>query len=415
MKIDTDQEIRTPDELHPDELHKETSPAPKRRLGWGFFVILLVGLGAIGWFAKKGIGTRVAAESALATDTKQEAIAAVTVTYPTISGTEQELALPGNTQPLSDAPIFARTDGYVQKWNYDIGAHVKLGDVLAEIETPEVDQQLQQARADLDTAKANLSLSTITAQRYIALGKDGAVAKQDTDNAVGDMNAKKAIVDSATANVRRLEQLQSFEKVVAPFDGVITARNTDVGQLVNAGSATGGKELFHMSATNKLRVYVSVPEQYERAATNGTVATLTLNEFPGKTFRGTVVRNASSIDLSSRTLLVEVDVDNPTGELLPGAYVSVHLRLSEGTATAMMVPVATLIFRAEGLRAAVVRNGRADLVPIQTGRDFGDTIEVVSGLGLHDPLIVNPPDSLVSGTPVRIEHTIAQPTEKAGK
>jgi RND family efflux transporter MFP subunit len=410
MKIDTDEEIRTP-----DEQRRETSPAPKRRLGWGFFVILVVVLGAIGWFAKKGIGTRVAAESVLATDTKQDAIASVTVTYPTVSGTEQELALPGNTQPLSDAPIFARTDGYVKKWTYDIGAHVKLGDVLAEIETPEVDQQLLQARADLDTAKANLSLSTITASRYVALGKDGAVAKQDTDNAVGDMNAKKATADSAAANVKRLEQLQSFEKVVAPFDGVITARNTDVGQLVNAGSATGGKELFHMSATNTLRVFISVPEQYERAATNGTEATLTLNEFPGKTFRGKVVRNASSIDLSSRTLLVEVDVDNPTGELLPGAYVSVHLRLAEGTATAMMVPVATLVFRSAGLRAAVVRNGRAELVPIQTGRDFGDTIEVVSGLSLHDPLIVNPPDSLVSGMPVRIEHTIAPPTGKISK
>ena len=267
MRIDTDHEIGMA-EVQPAEkdAHRSglTPESPKRRLGWGFFLLLIVILGSLAWFAKKGITTRQTAETTLATDTKKDAVPAVTVTYAKVSGTMQELVLPGNTQPLSDAPIFARTDGYLKKWYFDIGAHVKQGQVLAEIETPEVDQQLQQARAELDTAQANLSLSTITAKRYVTLGADGAVAKQDTDNAVGDMNAKKATVESAAANVKRLEQLQSFEKVVAPFDGVVTVRNTDVGQLVNSGSGANGKELFHMSATNKLRVFVSVPEEYER-------------------------------------------------------------------------------------------------------------------------------------------------------
>jgi RND family efflux transporter MFP subunit len=416
MKIDDTQEIRMEEdnraqhasekfasEKHASENPEAASPKSQRHgLGFGFIVVILAGMAALGWFIKKGISSRVSAESSLATETRQDAIPAVSVTYPKVSGAVQELVLPGNTQPLSDAPIFARTSGYVKKWYFDIGAHVRQGQVLADIETPEVDQQLQQARADLETANANLSLSTLTAQRYLALIGKGAVAKQDTDDRVGDMNAKKAIVDSAAANVRRLEQLKSFEQVVAPFDGVVTARNTDVGQLVDAGSSNTGKELFHMSATNQLRVFVSVPEEYERSAANGTAATLTLNEFPGRTFRGVLVRNASSIDSTSRTLLAEVDVDNASGELLPGAYVSVHLKLASGSGTALTVPVDTLVFGAEGLRAAVVRDGRAELIPIQTGRDFGDTLEVVSGLRPHDALIVNPPDSLVSGTPVKI-------------
>jgi len=400
MKIEETREIRMD-----DQVPAEPSRVQRHGLGLGFIVVLLVGMAALGWFIRKGITSRVSAESALVTETKEDAIPAVSVTYPKVSGTMQELVLPGNTQPLSDAPIFARTNGYVKKWYSDIGTHVKAGQVLAEIETPEIDQQLQQARADLDTAKANLSLSTLTAQRYEALIGKGAVAKQDTDDKVGDMNAKRAIVESAEANVKRLEQLQGFEKVVAPFDGVITARNTDVGQLVDSGSSSTGKELFHMSSTTKLRVYVSVPEEYERAATNGSAATLTLNEFPGRTFRGTIVRNSSSIDATSRTLLVEVDVDNADGDLLPGAYVSVHLKLTYGSVTALTVPVDTLVFRSEGLRAAVVRNGRAELIPIQTGRDFGDTLEVVSGLRPHDALIINPSDSLVSGTPVKIVKT----------
>jgi RND family efflux transporter MFP subunit len=216
------------------------------------------------------------------------------------------------------------------------------------------------------------------------------------------MNSKKSIMQSAAANVKRLEDLQGYEKIYAPFDGVITARNTDVGALINAGSSGAANGLFHLSATNRLRVFVNVPEEYERAAANGSTATLTLSEFPGRTFAGTIVRNASAIDPASRTLLVEVDVNNEKGELLPGAYVSVHLNLAGSAVSAMTIPVNTVLFRSEGLRAAVVRDGKALLVPFQVGHDFGDSLEVVSGLRPNEDMIVNPPDSLVSGTPVRI-------------
>ncbi len=377
---------------------------PKRkRLGLGFYALLLVAAAAIGWFVYKGIAARVSAETALVKETHAESVLTVSVVSPKQSGGGQELVLPGNTQPLIDAPIYARTSGYLTRWFADIGARVHAGDVLADIETPEVDQQLAQARSDLQTAKTNLELAQVTATRWVTLEKKGAVARQDTDNVVADMNAKKTIADSAAANVKRLEDLQSYEKVVAPFDGVITARSTDIGALINAGAGSAaGKELFHMAAINKLRVFINVPEEYDQAAVNGGTATLTLNEFPGRTFKGTIVRNASSIDLTSRTLLVEVDVDNPTGELLPGAYVSVHLKRAGESGSALTVPVNTLLFRSEGLRAAVVRGNKAELVPVQVGRDFGDSLEIVSGLKPDDQLIVNPPDSLVSGTPVRI-------------
>lgn len=380
--------------------------SPRRAMSVGLVLTLLLAFAAVGWFIYKGISTRVSAEKALVVETRDAAILTVSVTHPKMTGATQELVLPGNTQPLIDSPVYARTNGYLRKWYCDIGTHVKAGQLLAEIETPEVDHQLQQAKADLETAQTNFNLAKVTADRMVVLEKKGAVARQDTDNVVADMNAKKAAVDSATANVKRLEDLQSYEKVYAPFDGVITARNTDIGDLINAGSgSSAGKELFHISATDKLRVYISVPEDYEQAARNGAHATLTLNEFPGRTFPGTVVRNSSSIDLASRTLLVEVDADNPTGELLPGAYVSVHLKYTGASAEALTIPVTTVLFRSEGLRAAVVRNNRAMLVPITVGRDFGETLEVLSGLSPHEQLILNPPDSLISGTPVKVEDT----------
>jgi RND family efflux transporter MFP subunit len=365
-------------------------------------LLLAAAGGALGWFIYQGISRRVSAAKTLVAETEEANILTVSVTRPKVSGATRQLVLPGNTQPLMDAPIYARTNGYLKKWFADIGTHVRAGQVLAEIETPEADQQLQQAKADLETAKSNLTLAEVTARRLVNLQKDGAVARQDMDNAVADMNAKKAIVASAEANVKRLEEVQAFEKVYAPFDGVITARNTDVGALIAAGSGGGGKELFHISAIRRLRVFVSVPEDYEQAVKNGSAAGLTLNEFPGRSFRGTVVRNANAIDPASRTLLVEVDVDNPKGELLPGAYVSVHLDLAGAGANTMTIPVNTVLFRSEGLRAAVVRDGRAMLIPFQVGRDFGDTLEVASGLRRDENLIVNPPDSLVSGTPVKV-------------
>jgi RND family efflux transporter MFP subunit len=385
---------RRADKSHDDQ------PARRSGLGILFFALLLMVLAVIGWFVYKGISSRVATQHALVAETHENSILTVSIVKPKISGELQELVLPGNTQPLTDAPIFARTSGYLKSWTSDIGTRVKAGQVLAEIDAPEVDHQLQQAKADLDTAKSNLALAEITADRMVNLVKQGAVARQDADNVVGDRNSKKSIVDSSIANVKRLEDLQTYEKIYAPFDGVITARNTDVGALIDATGT--GKELFHLAATNRLRIFINVPEENEQAAKTGATATLTLNEFPGRTFKGTIVRNASSIDPVSRTLLVEVDVDNPTGELLPGAYVAVHIKLAGATVTALTVPVNTLLFRSEGLRAAVFRNGKAELIPIQVGRDFGDSLEVVSGLRPNDQLILNPPDSLVSGTPVRV-------------
>ncbi len=385
----------------------DAMPPPRGRLSVGLLLgLLALGLSAlaiIGWFVYKGISTRVLAAKALVVQTHEDSVLTVSVTHPTLGAAAQDLVLPGNTQAFIDAPIYARISGYLKKWYADIGTHVHKGDILAEVEAPEADQQLRQAEADLESAKANLSLSEVTATRILNLQKKGVVARQDGDNATADLNAKRAAVASAAANVKRLQDLQSYEKIYAPFDGVITARNTDIGALIDAGSnPSSGKELFHISAIQKLRVFVSVPEDYEQAAKIGSHATLTLNEFPGRRFPGTIVRDANSIDMTSRTLLVEVDVDNPTGELLPGAYVAVHLKFSGTVANAMTIPVTTVMFRSEGIRAAVVRDGKAVLLPITVGRDFGDSLEVLSGLRPQDQLIVNPPDSLISGTPVRI-------------
>ncbi len=381
-----------------------TAPAePQRspRVGPALLLGLAVVAGVLGLGIYSGVRARSAADATLRRTTEDAAVSVVRVVSPTASASTQEIRLPGTTQAFTDAPIFARTNGYVKRWYFDIGAHVKQGQLLAEIESPEVDHQLEQARADLETAQANLRQAQITADRWRALLETDSVSKQETDQAVSALSAMKATVDSNAANVRRLEQLQAFEKVSAPFDGVITARNVDIGVLINAGSNTSGRELFHMTAIHTLRVFVAVPEVYSRAAHPGSTATLTLDEFPGRSFTGTLVRNANAIDLTSRTLLVEVDVDNPSGELLPGAYVFVHLKLPGQIASAT-VPVNTLLFRAEGLQVAVVRDGRAQLVPVTIGRDYGTTVEVVAGLQPTDQVIVAPSDSLTSGTPVRI-------------
>jgi RND family efflux transporter MFP subunit len=274
--------------------------------------------------------------------------------------------------------------------------------LLAEIDTPEVDQQLDQAKADLANATANAKLAVITAWRFRTLAKDQWVPQQEADDKTTAAAATKATVDATTANVKRLEQLQSYEKVEAPFDGIITARNTDIGALIDADANSPSKELFHLAAIDTLRVYVAVPEPYARAAQPGATASLTLDEFPGRSFQGTLVRTANAIDLSSRTLLVEVDVANRTGLLLPGAYTVVHLRLpgADGTVT---VPSDTLLFRREGLRVAIVRDGRTQLVPVTIGRDYGEKVEILTGLHATDNVIVDPSDSLISGTAVRVE------------
>jgi RND family efflux transporter MFP subunit len=274
--------------------------------------------------------------------------------------------------------------------------------LLADIETPEADQQLDQARADLNTAQANYHLSEITANRYQELLKTDSVSKQDADNAIGDFQAKKAMVASSESNVKRLEQLQSFEKIYAPFEGVITARNTDVGHLINSGAGGPATELFHIAALQKLRVYINVPEQYSQAAKPNLVADLTFQEFPGRRFKGTLVRTAGSIDVASRTLLVEVDVDNSSGELLPGSYTEVHLKLPQGN-PAFILPASALIFRSDGLQVGTVENGdRAALRNVTLGHDLGSEVEVVSGISAGDSVIVDPPDSLISGEAVRI-------------
>jgi RND family efflux transporter MFP subunit len=385
-------------------------PRPGMRRGTSILVSA-AGLVALALVIYSGIHSRVAAESRLKQRTEEAAIPTVAVVFPREGAPTQEIVLPGNTQPFSDAPVHARTSGYLKRWYFDIGAHVQKGQLLAEIETPEVDQQLQQARADLEHAQANLNIAKITASRWEDLVITGSVSQQETDQAVSNLSAVKASAESSAANVRRLEQLQSFEKIYAPFDGIITARNTDVGALIDAGANTQPRELFHIAAIHKLRLYVSVPEVYSRAARSGAPATLTLDEFPAQIFHGLLVRNANSIDIASRTLLVEVDVDNPTGQLLPGAYVFVHLKLPDETRS-VTVPSNTLIFRKEGLQVGLVRNGKADLVPVKINRDYGNSVEIVSGLQPTDAVIVDPSDSLVAGMPVRLS---SKPTVGAGR
>ena len=365
------------------------------------FLALGVVAGALGLGIASGIRARTVADTTLRQAAVAAAIVPVNVIAPQPGAPTQEISLPGRTQAFTDTSIFARTSGYVKGWHFDIGAHVKQGQLLAEIESPEVDQQLQQARADLATAQANLRQAQITADRWSALLESDSVSKQETDQALSALSAMKATVESNAANVRRLEQLQGFERIYAPFDGVITARNIDIGVLVDAGANTSARELFHMAATQTLRVFVAVPEVYSPAARPGTVAALTLDEFPGRSFRGTLVRTANAIDLASRTLLIEVDVDNPRGELLPGAYAFVHLKLPAQVAS-VSIPASTLLFRAEGLQVAVVRDGQAQLVPITIGRDYGATVEILTGLRPTDQVVVSPPDSLTSGTRVRI-------------
>jgi RND family efflux transporter MFP subunit len=349
-----------------------------------------------------GISSRLRHDATVRAETTQMSLPSVSVATPERSAQLQEIVLPGNVQPFTSAPIYARTNGYLKTWYADIGAHVKKGQLLAVIETPEVDQQLQQSRSNLATSEANLELSEITKNRYQGLLATHAVAQQDVDNAVGTYNANKSIVDANQANVNQLGTLQSFEKVYAPFDGIITARNTDVGQLISAGNSGNVKtDLFHISQPGKLRVYVNVPEQYSQAATPGLTAELTLAEFPGRKFQGMLVRTSVSINYATRTLLAEIDVDNPTGELLSGAYTQVHLKVP-GQTSSYLVPVSALIFRSHGLQVAVVKNGAAVLIPVTPGHDYGDRIEIVSGLQGRDTVIVNPPDSLVSGQKVQV-------------
>jgi RND family efflux transporter MFP subunit len=372
-------------------------------------VVLLVLFGALTLFQRR------TQYQALAKETETLAIPTVAVIHPTTESTQEDLVLPGTMQAFVESPIYARTNGYLKKWYHDIGSRVRQGELLVEIDTPEVDQQLSQARADLNTSQANANLSKITATRFQELIKTDGVSKQEVDNAVGDLEAKVATVKSSEANVRRLEELESFKRVYAPFSGVITRRNVDTGTLINAGNGGTSQQLFFLAQTDPIRVYLSVPEQFAPSIRAGIGAYLELTQYPGQRFEGKVVRTSEAIDTGTRTLLTEVDVPNHNSALLPGGYAQVHLQVKV-TGARLAVPVNALLFRAEGLRAVVVdSNHRAHLRPLTIGRDYGTTLEVLQGLEANDWMVLNPADSLDDGQEVRVmEITAKAPAAPAG-
>lgn len=361
-----------------------------------------------------GIASRVLARETLGKDTERDAVPTVVTVHATRSDMGEELVLPGNVQAFKDAPIYARTSGYVKNWYTDIGSTVKKGQLMAEIEAPEVDRQLTQAQADLATAKANETLSKSTNERWQSLLGTESVSKQDADEKAGDFAAKKAAADSAAANVGRLRELESFKRVVAPFDGVVTTRNTDIGSLINAGQSSG-TELFRVADTTKLRIYVLVPEIYSSVAKPGVEADLKFAEHRNQTFAAVTVRTANALDPTLRTLQVELQMDNAKGVLFPGAYAEVHFKLP-GDAQTLRLPAATVVFRAAGLQVAVVdAQKHVTLKNIVQGRDFGNSIEVLSGIDAKDSIVINPPDSIVDGMTVRIGSPPPEKQEEQGK
>ncbi|TDV18619.1 efflux RND transporter periplasmic adaptor subunit [Paraburkholderia caballeronis] len=378
---------------------KPPHDAPRTRRRWPLVVAALVVIG----LAAQGIWSRHSAQAALESDAQHASTLSVQVVEPQRSTRTLDLVLPGNVQAFLDTPVYARTSGYLRKWYADIGAHVKAGQLLAEIDTPEVDDQLRAARADLANAQANYTLAQTTAARWTEMLQNRSVSKQETDEKVADMLAKKGTLDAARFNVSRLTQLQSFQKVVAPFDGIVTARNVDVGALIDAGSSGGPqKELFHVAQADRLRVYVNVPQAYALQIRPQTHAFLTLNETAGKHYPGTVARTAGAVDPQQRTMLVEVDVDNRAGELLPGAYAQVHFALG-GDAAPLTLPGNAFLFRPDGVKVATVdAQSRVKLVGVTLGTDFGTRVAIAAGLTGGEHVIVNPQDSIVDGTPVRV-------------
>ncbi|SNS23147.1 RND family efflux transporter, MFP subunit [Granulicella rosea] len=388
---------------------------PRKGLSGGFWIAIVLIAIAIAAVVVYGVFARKEDERKLNHQASDDSIPSVFVTHPATSRLSNEVALPGNTQAYVDTPIYSRTDGYLKSWYFDIGAHVKKGQLMAVIETPELDQQLQVAEAQLKSSQANLDLANITSNRYQNLLKSNSVSKQETDQAMGDAAAKQAAVEASTAAVRRLQQLQSFERVYAPFDGVVTVRNTDIGQLVQGGSSNA---LFHLASIGTIRVFVPVPESYAGALKDGSTADLTLDEFPNKHFTGTIARNSNAIDPASRTLNVEVDVDNAAGLLLPGAYVVVHFKVPDHGEN-LTLPSNTVIFRAQGMQVAVVRDNHIVLVPITVTHDGGATLEISSGPKATDNVVLDPSDSIATGQEVRIaqkktDTPAAAKTEKKG-
>jgi RND family efflux transporter MFP subunit len=382
--------------------------------GGGLFKVLLI---LVLVLVLLGAGTMFQRRSeyrTLAKETETLAIQTVGVIHPTAELGQEDLVLPGTMEAFVEAPIYARTNGYLKKWYHDIGSRVAQGELLADIDTPEVDQQLSQARADLSTSQANAHLSEITSARYAELLKTDGVSKQEVDNAAGDLAAKRAIVQSAEANVRRLEEMKSFQHVYAPFAGVITRRNVDIGTLINAGN-TGAQQMFNLAQTSPLRVYVRVPEVYASTIHSGLGAYLELTQYPGQKFDGRVVRTSEAIDLGTRTLNTEVDVPNRNGALLPGGYAQVHLQVKV-SGTRLQVPVNALLFRSEGLRAIVVdANHKIHLKQITVGRDYGTALEVLQGLDAGDWIVLNPTDSLEEGQEVRVKEVALNVAPPAGR
>ena len=388
-----------PDPNRPAANEHETAPEQRaispRKAVIGVVLVLVI----FAALAAYGILRRNHDSKVLAETTSRLAAPTVIVAAPKPGAPVANLVIPGNVTSYTDSPIYARTSGYLTRWYFDIGAKVKKGALLAEIATPEVDQQLAQAEADLNTAQANANNARIQAERYTGLVQSNAVSRQDTDTFVNQATSTAAQVRSAQANVQRLHELQSFQKVYAPFDGVITARNVDTGQLVDLGT---GKELFHLQAIQTLRVFANLPQVYSANVKRGSKIGLTFAEHPGKTFEGTLVRTAEAIDPASRTLLVEIDVDNRAGELLPGSLAEVHFKSPVSNPT-FIIPAAALIFRKDGLRVGTVVDGSvAHLVPVIIGEDDGAIVQIVSGLSPSDRVIQDPPDSLIEGEKLQV-------------
>jgi len=392
-------------EAHPAPDSAQKSLSPRLVLaGSGLLVAILVVLAIL------GIVRRLHEQTVLAERTRELAAPTVAVALPKPGAPVNSFILPGNVTAYTDSPIYARTSGYLTRWYFDIGSRVKKGALLAEISAPEVDQQLAQARADLATAEANANNARTQADRYSGLVKSNAVSHQDTDAYLNQANATASAVRSAQANVNRLRQLQSYEKIYAPFDGVVTARTIDTGQLIDSGAA---RELFHLQAIQTLRIYTSLPQAYVTAAKKGLKVDLTFAERAGKTYQGTLVRTADAIDPASRTLLVEIDVDNKAGELLPGSLAEVHFKTPQ-SGPVFVVPSAALIFRKEGMMLGTVVGGnRAHLARVVIGEDDGATVQIVGGLTPTDQVIQDPPDSLIEGQSVLITHPSTTPTAES--
>ena len=387
-----------------------TGRGPGALLRW--FLIVFVIFAILGIYA---VSQRMSEHKALAQQTEQSAVPFVSVIHGTPIDSDSEMVLPGSLKPNVESPIYARTNGYLKKWYRDIGSHVQKGEILAEIDTPEIDQQLAQSRAELVTAQANLSLSKLTATRYQDLIKTDSVSRQDLDNANGDFAAKQAMVQSADANVKRLEELESFKRVYAPFTGIITQRTVDPGTLINAGNGgSATKEMFDLAQIDPMRVFVAVPQSYSPSIHTGLKACLTLTELAQKNFCGQVVRTANAIDPGTRTLLTEVDVPNPSGTLLPGAYAEVHFDVKV-VAQRLSLPINAILFRPDGSMAAVVGPGnRINLKKITIGRDFGNSLEILDGIDPTDRVVINPPDALEQGEEVNIAAQNSVPSPASG-